>query len=85
MQTSTNFPILNSPESNSSLLTPLKIGSDQAFSSQQFKVLHDIPGRCRLRIASLRESKYISINFERRLKTVRSLIISRLILRVTQS
>jgi len=68
MQTSTNFPILNSPESNSSLLTPLKIGSDQAFSSQQFKVLHDIPGRCRLRIASLRESKYISINFERRLK-----------------
>ena len=68
MQTSTNFPILNSPESNSSLLTPLKIGSDQAFSSQQFKVLHDIPGRCRLRIASLRESKYISIDFERRLK-----------------
>ena len=68
MQTSINFPKLNSPESNSSLLTPLTIGSDQAFSSQQFKVLHDIPGRCRLRIASLRESKYISINFERRLK-----------------
>ncbi len=68
MQTSTNFPILNSPESNSSLLTPLTIGSDQAFSSQQFKVLHDIPGRCRLRIASLRESKYISIDFERKLR-----------------
>ena len=68
MQTSKNFPILNSPESNSSFLTPLTIGSDQAFSSQQFKVLHDIPGRCRLRIASLRESKYISIDFERRLK-----------------
>ena len=68
MQTSKNFPILNSPEFNSSFLTPLTIGSDQAFSSQQFKVLHDIPGRCRLRIASLRESKYISINFERRLK-----------------
>ena len=68
MQTSINFPKLNSPESNSSLLTPLTIGSDQAFSSQQFKVLHDIPGRCRLRIASLRESKYISIDFERRLK-----------------
>jgi len=68
MQTPSNFLILNSPESNSSLLTPLTIGSDQAFSSQQFKVLHDIPGRCRLRIASLRESKYISIDFERRLK-----------------
>ena len=68
MQTSINFPKLNSPESNSSLLTPLTIGSDQAFSSQQFKVLHDIPGRCRLRIASLRESKYISIDFERKLR-----------------
>ena len=68
MQTSKNFPILNSPESNSSFLTPLTIGSDQAFSSQQFKVLHDIPGRCRLRIASLRESKYISIDFERKLR-----------------
>ena len=68
MQTSINFPKLNSPESNSSLLTPLTIGTDHAFSSLQFKVLHDIPGRCRLRIASLRESKYISINFERRLK-----------------
>jgi len=68
MQTPSNFLILNSPESNSSLLTPLTIGSDQAFSSQQFKVLHDIPGRCRLRIASLRESKYISIDFERKLR-----------------
>ena len=68
MQTSINFPKLNSPESNSSLLTPLTIGTDHAFSSLQFKVLHDIPGRCRLRIASLRESKYISIDFERKLR-----------------
>jgi len=68
MQTSINFPKLNSPESNSSHLKPLTIGTDHAFSSLQFKVLHDIPGRCRLRIASLRESKYISIDFERRLK-----------------
>jgi len=68
MQTPSNFLILNSPESNSSHLKPLTIGTDHAFSSLQFKVLHDIPGRCRLRIASLRESKYISIDFERRLK-----------------
>ena len=68
MQTVANSQILNSQESNYFFFIPLSKGINKEHSYHKFTVLHNIPGRCRLRIASLRADEFISIDLATRLK-----------------